>query len=186
MGPKSENKWRKNFVHIACCLISALFLPGCFFTSIFRPVTVTVDTRQEQYLDTVEKHIQGNDFKLAAKDSGQLLQYYENIFQAGDNVVANYVRQTKMNQELLARIISDQEKMRALSRKLQSRVQRQKEDTLRLEALIAQNAKLSEQVTKLAREKHLLEEQILQLKQIDLNRVKAPGRESPNKAITPR
>ncbi len=153
---------------------------------MFRPVTVTVDTRQEQYLETAEKHIQDNDFKLAAKDGDQLLQYYENRFQAGDNVVANYVRQTKMNQELLARIISDQERILALSRKLQSREQRQQEDKLRLEALMAQNEKLSEQVKKLEHEKHLLKEQILQLKQIDLNRVKAPGRQSPDKAMTPR
>lgn len=149
-------------------------------------MTVAVDTRQEQYLDTVEKHIQNNDFKLAAKDSNQLLQYYENRFQAGDNVVANYVRQTKMNQELLARIISNQERTLALSRMLQSKEQRQQEDKLRLEALMAQNGKLSEQVKKLEHEKHLLEEQILQLKQIDLNRVKAPGKESPGKAMTPR
>ncbi len=149
-------------------------------------MTVTVDTRQEQYLDTVEKHIENNEFKLAAKDSDHLLQYYENRFQAGDNVVANYVRQIKMNQDFLARIISDQERILALSRKLQSRAQLQQEDKLRIEGLMTQNGKLSEQVKKLEHEKHLLEEQILQLKQIDLNRVKAPGRESPDKAMTPR
>ncbi len=91
-----------------------------------------------------------------------------------------------MNQELLARIISNQERTLALSRMLQSKEQRQQEDKLRLEALMAQNGKLSEQVKKLEHEKHLLEEQILQLKQIDLNRVKAPGKESPGKAMTPR
>lgn len=186
MGPKSGNQWRKNFVYIACCLLSGFFLPGCFSTSIFKPETVTVDTRQEQFLDTVEKHIQDNDFKLAAKDNDQLLQYYENRFQAGDNVVANYIRQTKINQKLLARIISDQQRILTLSRKLQTRAQSQQEDKLRLEALMAQKGKLSEQVTKLEHEKRLLEEQILQLKQIDLNRVKAPGRESPNKAMKPR
>ncbi len=153
---------------------------------MFRPVTVTVDTRQEQYLDTAEKHIQDNDFKLAAKDSDQLLQYFENRFHAGDNVVANYVRQTKMNQVLLVRVISDQEKILALSRKLQSREQRQQEDKLRIEALMAQNGKLWEQVKKLEHEKHLLAEQILQFKQIDLNRIKAPKRQSPDKIMTPR
>jgi hypothetical protein len=153
---------------------------------MFRPVTVTVDARQEQYLDTAEKHIRDNDFKLAVKDSDQLLQYFENRFHAGDNVVANYVRQTKMNQVLLFRIISDQEKILALSRKLQSRKQVHQEDKLRLEALMAQNGKLWEQVKKLEHEKHLLAEQILQFKQIDLNRIKAPNRQSPDKIMTPR
>ena len=148
--------------------------------------TVTVDPRQEQYIDTVEKHIQENDFKRAAKDNDRLLQYYENRSQAGNNLVANYVRQTKMNQELLSRIISDQERILALSKKLQYREQRQQEDKLRLEALMAQNGKLLEQIKKLEHEKLLLEKQILQLKQIDLNRVKAPGKQSQDKARTPR
>lgn len=151
---------------------------------MFRPVAI--DTRQEQYLDTTEKHIQESDFKLAAKNNEQLLQYYENRFKAGDIVVTNYLRQTKMNQDLLARIISDLQKILILSRKLQSSEQRLQEDELHLEALMSQNEKLLEQVKKLAHEKYLLEEQILLLKQIDLNRVKAPDPKSSDKAMTPR
>jgi hypothetical protein len=193
MGTKPGIQRGKNLVYFAGCILVGIFLPGCFFTSMFRPLTVSVDTRQERYLNLTEKYIHDNDFKSAARDNDQVLEYYKTRFHAGDNVLANYVRQVEINQTLLARIISDQGRIisdqgriLSLSDKFQSCAKNQQEDKHRIESLSLQTNKLTEQIKKLETEKHLLEEQIMRLKQIDLNRGKAkPKRLKSDKASAP-
>lgn len=111
---------------------------------MIRPFTVFADQSEKKYMDTIAEHIQNNDFNSAALENDQRIKYYKNKVNLGDDVIDNYTKQVLITQALLARIISDENRIKELEKK---------------------NREL---FTQFKKEVHDLSEQLDRLKQIDL------------------
>lgn len=111
-------------------------------TSMIRPFTVFNDKSEKQYLDTMEKHIQQNDFIVAAEDNEKQIHYYQDRSHVGDDVIGNYLQQAQLMRMLVKRIISDTDKIHELETNLQKK-------TEEMELCKKNNQQLIEQIKKL-------------------------------------
>jgi len=123
--------------------------------------------------------ILNKDFKAAADENQRVLDYYSQISDMDDMVLANYVQIAGIISELLIRIMEDEYRERTLSMRIESSEEQIKALTLSgesfkkkaaaLEKKIAGMDRLAGKVKALEKEKALLQHQINQLKEIDLN-----------------
>ena len=119
------------------------------------------------------------DFEAAVAENQRILEYYSQISDMNDMASSNYVQTAEIISELLARIMEDEYRERTLSRIIESTEVQIKALTLSselfknkahaLEKKMKDMNRLSGKVKALEKEKEMLQQQIDQLKKIDLN-----------------
>lgn len=159
-------------------ILIGIILSGCQALVPFQPGPTATDTRQENYLTSVQEQIRKNDFAGAEKESRRILEIYR--CQTGQDcpdrkapVLANYTRQAQIMILLLNRIIDDETKMEALdaeSLKNRERAAGQTRMILSLKKKLSSLKKeLADRIQSLEKENMDLLKQIDRLKAIDLN-----------------
>jgi hypothetical protein len=179
MGAKPAFKRYKNRVYIAGCIVISLFLSGCQHAVQYRSTPNVIDQKEKKYLKAVLELIFNKDFKAAAVENQRILDGYSDLSDMNDMVSANYVQTAEIISELLTRIMEDEYRERTLSMQIvsceeQIKVLRLssgsfKKKAAALEKKIADMDRLAEKAIALEKEKALLQQQINQLKEIDLN-----------------
>ncbi len=121
------------------------------------------------------------DFTAAARENQRILEYYSQTPGPHDMVLSNYVQNAEILSELLVRILEDEKSKQALSMEIASNEEKIKAMTLSwgefkktadgMEKKLKGMEQLSGKVKTLEEEKKLLQQQIDQLKEIDLNPV---------------
>lgn len=165
-------------------ILIGIILSGCQALVSFQPGPTADDTRQENYLTSVQERIRKNDFAVAEKESRRILEIYRcrpgrDSPDRNAPVRTNYARQAQIMILLLNRIIDDETKMEALdaeSLKNRERAAGQTRMILSLKKKLSilkkevENTKArADRVRSLEKENMDLLKQIDRLKAIDLN-----------------
>lgn len=179
MGAKPVFKRYKDFVYLACCSVISLFLFGCQHPVQVQNGSTLIDKNQKKYLTTSQELILNNDFKGAADENRRILKYYSRLPDTDDMVSSNYLQNAGIIAELLTRIMADEKQKQSLLMKIESNEKQIKILTLSLgsfkrkadalEKKLADMDLLTHRVKTLEKEKETLQQQIHQLKKIDLN-----------------
>jgi len=119
------------------------------------------------------------DFEAAVAENQRILEYYSQTADMNDVVSSNYAQNAEIISELLARVMEAEYRERTLSRIIEFNEKQVKTLTLSseffenktgvLEKKMEDMDRLSGKVKALEKEKEMLQQQIDQLKKIDLN-----------------
>lgn len=156
-----------------------MFLLGCQHTALSRSKAISIDRNEKKYLMTTRELVLNKDFEAAVTENQRILEYYSQISDMNDVISLNYAQNAEIISELLARIMEDEYREQTLSRIIQSTEEQIKALTLSseffenkahaLEKKMEDMDRLSGKVNALEKEKEMLQQQIDQLKKIDLN-----------------
>jgi hypothetical protein len=156
-----------------------MFLLGCQHTGLSRATQTSIDRNEKKYLMAIQELVLDKDFEAAVTENQRILEDYSQISDMNDVALSNYALSAEVISELLARIMEDAYRERTLSRIIQSTEGQIK--ALILSSELFENKahalgkkmedmdRLSEKVNVLEKEKEMLQQQIDQLKKIDLN-----------------
>jgi len=156
-----------------------MFLLGCQHTVLSRSKAISIDRNEKKYLMTTRELVLDKDFEAAITENQRILEYYGQTFDMNDVISLNYALSAEIISELLTRIMEDAYREQTLSRIIESTENQIKVITLSREFFekkahalgkkMEDMDRLSEKVNALEKEKEMLQQQIDQLKKIDLN-----------------
>jgi septal ring factor EnvC (AmiA/AmiB activator) len=156
-----------------------MFLFGCHHIDLSRAKQTSIDRNGKKYLMATRELVLDKDFEAAVTENQRILEYYSQITGKNDVASSNYALSAEVISELLTRIMEDEYREQTLSRIIESTENQIKVITLSreffekkahaLEKKMDDMDRLSGKVTALEKEKEMLQQQIDQLKKIDLN-----------------